>query len=320
MFTTSEGDDPDPEDNGIDEDDFIEITWVDRSNASNQPITKIQTISAQPGQATQTQKIKNPTQQPAPRTNKPTNVPRVTRSMIQNPNTQKDKPEITVRKPLRPNAIGPSVTTRAMLKSQGTTSTTGRTIGNEGQTMGKNQEQINATSLEGWEHVYDVSVISDPNEPKTIKQALRSPDGDKWKESALQELNNFYARDSWQIVDREEAYKMGKNIIGSKWVFKKKVEADGSIRYKSRIVSKGYMQIPGIDYTERFSPVATDTTTRMMIMYTLWKQESNWICETIDIEAAYLEGDIEEPTFMEWPPGMIELGQIDENTRRQRCI
>ena len=57
---------------------------------------------------------------------------------------------------------------------------------------------------------------------------------------------------------------MGKNIIGSKWVFKKKVEVDGSIRFKSRVVSKGYMQIPGIDYTERYSPVASDTSTRLM--------------------------------------------------------
>ena len=116
-----------------------------------------------------------------------------------------------------------------------------------------------------------MSVISDPNEPKTIGQALKSLEKNKWKESAIQELKNFYGRKSWEIVDRQDVYNMGKNIIGRKWVFKKKIKPDGSIRYKPRVVSKGYMQIPGIDYTERYSPVASDTTTRMMIMFTLWK-------------------------------------------------
>ena len=113
---------------------------------------------------------------------------------------------------------------------------------------------------------------------------------------------------------------MGKSIIGSKWVFKKKIKPDGFIRYKSREVSKDQIQIPGIDYTERFSPVASDTTTRMMIMFTLWKQNEGWTHESIDIEAAFLEGGIEEPTFMEWPPKMTQLGQIDSDTRRDKCI
>ena len=113
---------------------------------------------------------------------------------------------------------------------------------------------------------------------------------------------------------------MGKNIIGSKWVFKRKIEIDGTTRYKSRIVSKGYMQIPGIDYTERYSPVASDTTTRIIIMFALWNHKKGWICETIDIEAAFLEGNIEEPTFMEWPPGCVKLDFISAKDRKEKCI
>ena len=42
--------------------------------------------------------------------------------------------------------------------------------------------------------------------------------------------------------------------------------------------------------------------------------------ETIDIEAAFLEGEIEEPAYMEWPPGMMELGQIDAEEKATNCI
>ena len=62
---------------------------------------------------------------------------------------------------------------------------------------------------------------------------------------------------------------MQKTIIASKWVYKIKQEKKGTVRYKSRIVLKGYMQVPSVDYTERYSPVANNTTTRLMIAFTL---------------------------------------------------
>jgi hypothetical protein len=49
----------------------------------------------------------------------------------------------------------------------------------------------------------------------------------------------------------------GINPIGSKWVFKKKLNAEGNVeKYKARLVAKGYSQVEGIGFGEIFSLVA----------------------------------------------------------------
>ena len=62
----------------------------------------------------------------------------------------------------------------------------------------------------------------------------------------------------------------GINIITVKWVFKSKEEAEGLTCMKSRNLVKGYIQVPGVDLTESFSPVASDTSTRILVGLTLY--------------------------------------------------
>ncbi|KAJ3004231.1 hypothetical protein NUW54_g4915 [Trametes sanguinea] len=47
----------------------------------------------------------------------------------------------------------------------------------------------------------------------------------------------------------------GRKAIGSRWVFRVKRNADGSIeQYKGRLVTKGFSQRPGLNYNETFAP------------------------------------------------------------------
>ena len=101
-----------------------------------------------------------------------------------------------------------------------------------------------------------------------------------------------------------------------------KPETKGLERLKSRIVTKGYLQVPGVDYMERFSPVATDTSTRMIIDFTLYYDwlGYNWICEAFDVEAAFLESYMDTLMFIEWPEGMVELGFLTKEQYKSTCV
>ena len=170
--------------------------------------------------------------------------------------------------------------------------------------------------------VYSTTLASDPGEPKGYKQAMNGVEKEKWIESMILELNNFYKRSVWQTWPRNKL--MGRKPLGSRWVYKKKVESDKSIRFKSRVVAKGYVQIPGVDFTDSFAPVATDTSTRAAFAITLWNHSPNnmesWICEIVDVEAAFLEGDMEDDVFLEWPDGVLDFGFEDQATIDENCL
>jgi Reverse transcriptase (RNA-dependent DNA polymerase) len=59
--------------------------------------------------------------------------------------------------------------------------------------------------------------------------------------------------------------KQKRKLITTKWIFKKTLEQDRSIQCKTRCVSRCFMQVPGVDYTESFSPVASDIAIRLLI-------------------------------------------------------
>ena len=87
------------------------------------------------------------------------------------------------------------------------------------------------------------------------------------------------------------------------------------------IVTLGFMQIPGVDYTESFSPVATDTAIRIAFALVLYHDDEGWECHSYDVEAAFLEptmADLE--MFIDLPPGIVELGFLTKEQAEEYCI
>ncbi|GKG24936.1 retrovirus-related pol polyprotein from transposon TNT 1-94, partial [Tanacetum coccineum] len=79
-----------------------------------------------------------------------------------------------------------------------------------------------------------------------------------------EELNQFERNKVWALVPAP----YGKTIIGTKWIFRNKMDENGVvIRNKARLVAQGYIQKEGVDYDETFAPVARLEAIRIFLSY-----------------------------------------------------
>ena len=135
-------------------------------------------------------------------------------------------------------------------------------------------------------------------DPWTYHEAINRVDGLKWKEAMNEEINQLEKRNTWKWVPLPN----NRNPISSKWVYKIKENADGSIdRYKARLVARGFTQEYGIDYNETFAPVVRSTTKRIMMAIAATE---GWKLKQLDIKSAFVNASVDEDIYMKPPEGM----------------
>lgn len=149
-----------------------------------------------------------------------------------------------------------------------------------------------------------------PEEPTSYQEALASPQAALWRQAIAEEMKSLTDNGTWTL----ENPPAGVKPIPTRWVFKIKQNADGSIeRYKARLVAKGFKQRPGVDFEEVFAPVSKHTTLRAVLATAAHEDLE---LDQLDVKTAFLNGELEEDVWMEQPEGFKTPGGAKCKLRR----
>eukprot|EP00253_Pinus_taeda_P007133 PITA_07133 len=118
----------------------------------------------------------------------------------------------------------------------------------------------------------------------------------------VDEMASLHKNEAWDLVE----FPAGRKPNGSKWVFKKKTNAEGKVeKYKAQLVAKCYSQVPRIDFGDIFSPVAKVASIRLLLSVAA---ALDFEIEQMDVKTIFLHGDLEEEIYMKQTEGFAVKG------------
>ena len=146
-------------------------------------------------------------------------------------------------------------------------------------------------------------VVKHLPDPTSWKEAMESADSKQWFDAASAEFKALTDNNTWLLVELPR----GRKAISTRWVFRKKKNADGSIdRYKARLCAKGFLQKEGIDYKQVFAPVVKYNSIRIILALAA---ELDLDLHQMDVTTAFLNGELEEVIYMQQPRGFEARGK-----------
>ena len=134
--------------------------------------------------------------------------------------------------------------------------------------------------------------------PSNLHEAWYGKDQSHWRPSIKDELNSLQENKTWHAVNIDPHTK----TIDTKWVFKKKLKADGSIRHKTRLVCRGYNQEYGVNYFNSYAPTLSLGSLRTLLAIAA---RHGYSIQNYDISCAYTYGKIDADIYLDIPEGYI---------------
>ena len=136
----------------------------------------------------------------------------------------------------------------------------------------------------------------------------------KWQKAMDEEIEAIEKSNTWELTNLPK----GQKSIGVKWVYKKKLNADGKVdKYKARLVVKGYKQEYEVDYKEVFAPVAGLDTIRLVISVAA---QNLWSIYQFDVKLAFLHGELQEDVYVEQPLGYEKQGNENKVYKLKKAL
>jgi len=152
-----------------------------------------------------------------------------------------------------------------------------------------------------------------PDIPSSYKEATRGPEREMWMASMKEEYQALMDNEVWTLVEKPN----GKRIVECKWVYNLKTGSNGNVKYKSRLVAKGFTQEYGVDYHETFSPVVRSSSIRLLFALSV---NLNLVIYHVDVNTAFLNSELDKQIYMYQPEGFVKKGQEDLVCYLKRAI
>ena len=140
------------------------------------------------------------------------------------------------------------------------------------------------------------------DEPNSYQEAIESSEASFWIEAMNHEIETINLNETWDTCELP----FERTPISCKWVFKKKKESNGNVKYKARLVARGFSQREGIDYFDTYAPVVRFTSLRLLIAYSVKKGLEIY---HFDIDSAFLHGELKEEIYMVQPESFVIEGK-----------
>jgi len=125
----------------------------------------------------------------------------------------------------------------------------------------------------------------------------------QWKEAMRQEYASLIENSTFISVTNTN----GMKPIGCRWVHKTKNNPNGTVRYKARLMIKGYEQIRGVNFDETYAPVGMLITLRYLLSFAA---QNNYKIDHLDVVTAFLNPEINTEVYMQLPEGIEWLEPI----------
>ena len=148
-------------------------------------------------------------------------------------------------------------------------------------------------------------LLTDGGEPESFQEAQTHKDRGSWMKAMQEEMESLQKNNTYELVKLPK----GRKALRNKWVYKLKKDGRGDlVKYKARLVVKGFGQKKGIDFDEIFSPVVKLSSIRIILGLAT---NQDLEIEQLDVKTAFLHGDLEEEIYMQQPEGFEEKRKED---------
>jgi len=144
-------------------------------------------------------------------------------------------------------------------------------------------------------------------DPKSLKEAKQSSDWPEWEKAIKTKLNTLHQMSTWELMEASKDRKP----ITNKWIFVQKYNKEGKLlKYKARLVARGFSQVPEMDYNETFAPVVKLETIYAILTLII---KEDWEIQQMDVKGVYLNRDLKEEIYLNQPKGFHDETTVENH-------